>query len=526
MNVIYRVAFRLGSLPDPVPVPLTDVARQCVAWVFDHTSPQVERPAALAADTLAEVETCSIGPDVTFEATTAHCDGQHLWGLRFEHPDASQEHVHWRTELIARHDAIEGATHFACVQRRGSLADRVAPLSPAHSRPRIVETLLAEYGAWAGRPLQARPEVVRQHSVPAFLDLLHDGQRARPVVFVSARNVDDRPVTSADSLASWLCGLAHVLVADSRFPSLTLKDHLPERLRCWNGAVRVYWPAFRGSDDPFRHPLWTPERIRGIEAMRAGGFREHVLQRLADAATTSMGNPLESWEGLLSMRRRLLMTELRSAGRTDELIEIADETIRELEAKTQVLERELEQTRDEARRNQDKAESWRKAYETERRGAQVCADDQELLPIEDVADAVARAKEQFPSQILFQLNSSSAVDTNPFEAPESLWAALEWLATTYHAARTGQAAVPDFDISLREASGWKYQAHQSEVTMKKYRRWYTTRVDEKTVWLHEHVGTGSSKDARYTIRVGFDWDKDHQRVIIGFIGQHQQTDAT
>ena len=59
-----------------------------------------------------------------------------------------------------------------------------------------------------------------------------------------------------------------------------------------------------------------------------------------------------------------------------------------------------------------------------------------------------------------------------------------------------------------------------------YKEWYVTKVDGETRRLREHVGKGNSKDARHTIRIGFDWDKERQAVVIGFIGRHQRTTAT
>ena len=62
--------------------------------------------------------------------------------------------------------------------------------------------------------------------------------------------------------------------------------------------------------------------------------------------------------------------------------------------------------------------------------------------------------------------------------------------------------------------------------MGRYKDWYVTKVDGKARRLRDHVGKGNSKDPRHTIRIGFDWDKEQQAVIVGYIGQHQQTAAT
>ena len=90
----------------------------------------------------------------------------------------------------------------------------------------------------------------------------------------------------------------------------------------------------------------------------------------------------------------------------------------------------------------------------------------------------------------------------------------------------GEDNLPNLDVSIRKACKWWYRGHQSNMTVNKYKDWYTTKVGNKIHELKKHIGTGSSKDARYTIRIAFDWDTIQERVVIGFIGQHQQTDAT
>ena len=62
--------------------------------------------------------------------------------------------------------------------------------------------------------------------------------------------------------------------------------------------------------------------------------------------------------------------------------------------------------------------------------------------------------------------------------------------------------------------------------MSRYEKSYTTRVDGKRYTLVEHIGKGTTFDARYTIRIAFDWDRDRRQVIVGYIGRHQQTDAS
>ncbi len=191
------------------------------------------------------------------------------------------------------------------------------------------------------------------------------------------------------------------------------------------------------------------------------------------------------------------------------------------------LQSQLHKRQDEIEKLQKEAERWRKYYiEAASKGA-ATAGEGEDLSIESVNDAVECAKEKYNDKLLFQLNAKSQVKDNPFMHPKAVWDALQWLATTYYGFRMrGEDNLPNLDVSIRKACKWWYRGHQSNMTVNKYKDWYTTKVGNKIHELKKHIGTGSSKDARYTIRIAFDWDTIQERVVIGFIGQHQQTDAT
>ncbi len=203
--------------------------------------------------------------------------------------------------------------------------------------------------------------------------------------------------------------------------------------------------------------------------------------------------------------------------------------VHRLESENQTLRLDKEDLKREMRaelnKSRDEVARLRFTYDEERNIPRPALED---VPahIESVDDAVRYAREMFSDRLLLKTNSKSVVKDNPFEKPEDVWRALQWLATIYHSAKMGELSVPDFDHSLREMCGWWYKSDQHETTRNKYRDWYTTRVNGDRRWLLEHIGTGSSKDARHTIRIAFDWEKDEKMVVVGFIGQHQRTDAT
>jgi hypothetical protein len=60
-----------------------------------------------------------------------------------------------------------------------------------------------------------------------FMTFLASPQRRLPVLLVSAKNFDDKPIVDANAIADQVVALCHVVVAENRFPSLALRDSLP-----------------------------------------------------------------------------------------------------------------------------------------------------------------------------------------------------------------------------------------------------------------------------------------------------------
>ncbi len=195
-------------------------------------------------------------------------------------------------------------------------------------------------------------------------------------------------------------------------------------------------------------------------------------------------------------------------------------------AENEDIRQEMKSLRNELRASQSQEESWRLAYVEASRQRSVEDGEDEPAAIGSVAEAAHLAEKMFAAELLFRPNSRSDIKDNPFEDPKAVFDALRWLATVYYRSRMGESNLADPDSSIREACGWSYKSHQSTLTMNRFKNWYTTRVDGKIRWLGEHIGKGTSKDPRHTIRIGFDWDKERKAVIVGFIGRHQQTTVT
>ncbi len=241
------------------------------------------------------------------------------------------------------------------------------------------------------------------------------------------------------------------------------------------------------------------------EAATAAHGAEPAIEEEAPAGTQADADATDV-EALTAERDRL-QTELHA---------LREENAR-LRSSNAELRAESERRDDEARklneliaRSRRTEEQWRQAYVESRKGR---PPDDAPVRIESVGEAVALAREAFGDRLLIKLNSRSNENT-PFANPAEVYDALAWLATAH---RDGN------DHRIGEAcSGWTCKTSQREESIAKYREWYETLADGKTWYLGAHIGKGTSRDPRHTIRIGFVRDEEGHRVIIGFIGLHQR----
>jgi hypothetical protein len=193
----------------------------------------------------------------------------------------------------------------------------------------------------------------------------------------------------------------------------------------------------------------------------------------------------------------------------------------EARAKKMVAEMDLGK---QAKEQAEVIETWRRAY------LQTFLDwysaggsprPQEL----DAADLITNASDDFQDHLVV-IDNRVGKEARHFEQVELLYGALRWLATTYWKSKSGAESCPDLNASCRRACGFRYVAHQSDVTMGKYGSDYEVTWKGKVVKLKEHLGFGTGFDPRRTVRIAFFYDKPSRRVVVGYVGQHQSTDVS
>ncbi len=335
---------------------------------------------------------------------------------------------------------------------------------------------------------------------------------------------------SAEGLRSLL---AEYLPIHDRAPGISEER---ERIRRRDELLPVILDAIQGIDSLMTEETSSPGSNPSPPALpQLGATAEAPVVRNPETSPPAMpahdhdSFPTTSLQEALSVTEPLYgeHTEINAAEFT--ALQSENRGLRDdanaLRSENQDLRDEVEALKTELYSSQEMEESWRMAYRSAMDGS---LEEEEETPIvaDSVSVAVEMAKSRFRQELLFSPNSESNIESNPYIYPNKVWEALQWLANTYYPSKLGRLRVTDFDQSIREACGWWYKGDQGETTLSRYEKSYTTRVDGKRHWLAEHIGKGTSFDARYTIRIAFDWDRDRRQVIIGYIGRHQQTDAS
>ena len=217
-------------------------------------------------------------------------------------------------------------------------------------------------------------------------------------------------------------------------------------------------------------------------------------------------------EDLAEARAELLRVTIAHSELSDKYEEVS-EANRGLRLSREQLNGELGELRTELDRRRQAEERWRLAYiDACKLGQDAHA---EAAPeIATVKDAVELAEHAFADELVVALNGKSDLGI-PFAKPAEVFDALAWLATCYR--RPGSPPIGE------SCPGWFHKPDQTAATMGRFRQWYKTSFRGRNFEVSNHIGKGASFDPKSTIRIGFAWDDELARVVVGFVGRHQRT---
>lgn len=519
MRTIYRTQFGLAPNPGKK-IEYDEVIDLCVKWVLSRGGVAVPQGIDLSGK---EHSQLAVGDQRRIETRVAVGDHGQAWGIRLRMPD-EEPNVEWVTDTVV-HQQSSGDIHFSCNLQVGRTDEALSPVFRSANCPGIVQDILAAYNGKGMIPFNSKPVKLESHMLDLFVKLLESPDRKHPVIFVST---DPHGEVAADvqSLAKHLAGIAYVIVAKDADVSTRLGRYLSDRINCFNAGVRLYWPGFKRSSNPLHHPLWIRTVIQRMTSRNRKFLDYEILERIAAVSSFNTPQSIVSWNRLVDWQRAEAIKIAKDGNKQDELIALFEEDNRSLQNDVNQLGTEMKEKETEINRLRSQVNTLRAAL-SEKGGEE--AGKALEQSIGTVAEALDLADSQFSDSLAFLWNSKSEDVNSPFADPTSVFLAMKWLATDYRAAKLGVTSCSDFDISLRgTVIGWNYKPHQSKNTMKHrvYRAWYHTKIEGKEIALPEHIGCASDTDPRNCIRIAFAWDEQSEKVVLGFLGQHQQTSAS
>jgi len=453
-----------------------------------------------------------------------------VWGLRHRMIDREDGSLNWVTDICL---SVESGVAWLSVGNHIETSEGAfpRPIIRSRTRPSVVPAAIREFGCKDPVGPSYRLLGSDRRSIRDFLTEIYLPQRSYPILFVSCLNVTDEPVTDVSQLADWLAGVASVVLARDRFPSRTLAEHLPKSLNCWDGAVRLYWPGLNAKDPPYMHRVFRPELVREHDDTKNGGagFKNVLLGRICDLLAHHRQPRFIDW---LTVQRLEAEQEMcgavaraKAEGNQPELIKLFEEENHRLTRQVHDLTEDRDAQRERADKLEVESEYWRSQANP---GADRDAESQVVtIDPQTVEEAIAWAEQHLSSQLVFALNSRSDRST-AYDRPSEVLKGLQWLATTYRDAKLGIRRCPNLDQSIKAdcAASWFWKGGQSEITVSKHINWYECSYLGHRHQVREHIGSGVSKSPESTIRIAFAWLESDQKVLIGFIGQHQRTAAT
>ena len=461
-----------------------------------------------------------------------------FWAARLDDADRQVPQRSWTTEFVIKVKP-ENATNvfFGCRLSCTALGDNPTFTPTIPGVVRQINDRLG--GILDGRPLiKSAWRVTNDKSVTDLVNLLLEPTRQRAVIVVSSPPYGESALISVETLARSLTGVAHVIELSSE-ASFILTDRVGREFSVFNGAVRTYQPDFLPEEDqPTDHPRAIFERIRHWQDEKQT-FEQFLISRTIqeDLSRRHIRKELPSFTSIQAQDRQRERKRLRAEGATDsELLEVAEEQIRDFERKIDETEQLLEiaeYERDSV--NQELAQT------RERARIDIFGLNSRVDSLLDVLDRSGGTEDiSYPDNLdelenwanrhlagsVQVLNRAyRAAKKAQFEETDFVYRVLQVLRDHYVPMRKGMKEKDDFIEACRELgiedtptfSGNRYGEEGDT---------YVVEYGGRRRLLDRHVKKGSGRDPRFCFRLYFFWDDDDQQVIVGWLPSHLDTRIT
>ena len=122
-------------------------------------------------------------------------------------------------------------------------------------------------------------------------------------------------------------------------------------------------------------------------------------------------------------------------------------------------------------------------------------------------------------QIIVLPRAIAAAKKSDYHAPQHVYDALELLANEYQRLKKGEIAHPQFMLRCAEV-GVDYTRSVDRSVAGEAGEEYFVRWKGRRRFLNHHLGRGTARDPRFTLRIYFTWDDEDEVVVVGWLPSH------
>jgi len=516
MRTVYAVQLGVSPLDDKT---VDECFEEMVAAVREWVACKCKRAWALDVDLTPDTVSLAPLPGHAIRAQSRAMDGSNLFNLDWAHPHDYDKSTSWAISCtVAR---AGGAVEVSLLVRLSAAAMVLRPTSFDLGRPRVVTEIMDRYDVTvSGWRVPNGVEMIRPPQVQAYVDdVLLAGNRALPVIMVSPDNWTEHPLVRPDELMQELRGFAHVAALGDKWAAFKLTDSVGRYLSCFNGAVRIYWPGFTRTDEPFAHRLFLPDSVRRRQASR-----------------TPLGKYLFRFLATISAFRFVEGPVIQMAKRSlAEADQVQVRALRDEMAAGRVAKEELEaqllEAWDRQQRLEDELAKAKEDLDAQKAAWAQCQNyvyevgEEEEAPVPQrqrgfgtVQEAYLAAKKDFSGSLVFLDSAEDAAKESPYQSPQRVYDAFEALTLVVSEWRDKKGALgKSFKDALAELG---FDVHRVSMTSKgKWGNEYKFPYNGERRLFGKHITLGSGQP-NTCLSIHWHRDDENKVVAIGHCGRH------
>ena len=474
------------------------------------------------------------------------------WAARIEHPDTEVPARTWSVEIeVAQTTDGKGLFGARLIASMPMNAETAAPLSiPAFIRDVCRTPGLCN----ARRRFSGKAWLLQVESDLNELDrLLLSADRTVPVIVATqARDWSQahtyRCAIDADELAQRTLGLAFVVVMPAAIAHFWW-ERVGKEWAVYDGAVRTYRAGLdRYADDPYDHRYANESTIRTWVRGEKRGADAFIDVLVNDAFYASVSGA--GWRDRFASFRDLKQIQLNQARERAEksgdvliLQNIHEDEIKAYKAQVndalnQAVEYEEVAKRASEERNGFAATNEFLLHEVSRLKEQLLKQTGKSLELappipNSLAELGGWSRKYLSGQIVIAERALREAKKSDFEEVELVYRALLLLAIEYRDMRLaseGDTALKDafeqkcrqlkLDLPSGAISDTRLGGHSDQYFLP----WPPDSIGKRR--LEFHIGRGTSKQTRHTLRIYYFWDDERRQVIVGWLPSHLDTRMT